>query len=454
MKRILLVLLALSGCFISAVLLGLSQPSSEPMRILGAEVCSPGASVNCDYVLASGWGRVGPVRTALLGLLYFAALAGWFAIVGPANYLGRRWHLLPLIGVAAGLCGSLYLVYLMAFRLPVWCTWCVAAHLANAGIFVLTAWTWPRRPRPTARPAAASAETPGLAPIPVGVAPAANKPHPSGTRVLATIGCLAGLMLLILMASVTYNFQAAALRYRQEYVKIANDADYIVCRHQQAPLQEIPLRPDDPSMGPADAPHTIVVLSDFECPKCQSFFFSAGSIVQRFPGKVRIVFRHYPLSSACNSKVGTEFHYFSCEAAQAAEAARQVGTPEQVLNYYRLLYANAARLDERPYEKLAADAGLDAARFAAALRNSAGRDRLSEDIALGERLAIDGTPALFLDGRRLRNWRIMSGETEIKVDAEKTLTLWERLLGEQAIRAASSAAAEDSTTESALGPTE
>jgi protein-disulfide isomerase len=169
---------------------------------------------------------------------------------------------------------------------------------------------------------------------------------------------------------------------------------------------------------------------------------------------VRIVFRHYPLSSACNSKVGTEFHYFSCEAAQAAEAARQVGTPEQVLNYYRLLYANAARLDERPYEKLAAGAGLDAARFAAALRNDAGRDRLREDIALGERLAIDGTPALFLDGRRLRNWRITSGDTEVKVDQEKTLALWERLLGERAIRTASSAAAEDPTTEPAPGPTE
>ena len=70
MKRILLVVLALAGCFISAVLLGLSQPSSAPMRLLGAEVCSPTASVNCDYVLASRWARVGPVPAAMLGLMY------------------------------------------------------------------------------------------------------------------------------------------------------------------------------------------------------------------------------------------------------------------------------------------------------------------------------------------------------------------------------------------------
>ncbi|MCA9255311.1 MAG: hypothetical protein KDA33_06720, partial [Phycisphaerales bacterium] len=55
--------------------------------------------------------------------------------------------------------------------------------------------------------------------------------------------------------------------------------------------------------------------------------------------------------------------------------------------------------------------------------------RVKEDIELGHRLGVDGTPAIFLDGRRLSQWGLYTTDPPGRPDAKATLRLWSTLLG-------------------------
>jgi protein-disulfide isomerase/uncharacterized membrane protein len=414
--RLGLILLAVVGCIISIVLLQLSVPSKTPATLFGTGVCSPTNAIDCDYVLSSRWAKVGTLPAAALGFAYFAAVAAWFAIVGPPNYRGRRWHWVPLALVSVGLCGSVYFMYLMAFRLPVWCTWCAAAHLVNALIFVLVLASRPGRPAMGDQAIDAQA------------------PHPSSTRALAVIATSAGLILLISAAGSAYRAHMIGRQYLWRYLMVANNVDYVEWRYRQASVRDIPIRSDDPTLGAADAPFTVVTFSDFMCPNCRDFFLEVDWLLEQFPEKLRFVFKHYPLASACNPHAPRNFHYYACEAALAAEAAHAVGTPKQSLGYHRALYGSMLRLDERPYPALAAQLGMDPAPFSAALQDDAGRDRLDEDITLAHELGVETTPTIFLDGRRLLTWKILTLDAEGRLDRAKTVALWERLLEETSKR--------------------
>ena len=83
--------------------------------------------------------------------------------------------------------------------------------------------------------------------------------------------------------------------------------------------------------------------------------------------------------------------------------------------------------------KLAGEAGIDVKAFSAALAGTAARQRVADDIALARSLGVEGTPTLFLNGRRLYNWRIVPEDLSGRLDAVRTLALWERLLGVTAV---------------------
>lgn len=409
--RIALVVLAVLGCVISGILLNLAAPSRSSGSLFGANFCTPSDHVNCDYVLSSRWARIGPLPTAALGAAYFAALAMWFLVIGVPNRAGRLWHLFPLILTAVGLCGSFWFVFVMATRLPVWCTWCVAAHVVNALLFALTLLIWPR---------VAATEPPD------------QPPYPTSTRAVSVLTGAAVFVLFFLLAGFAYRNQMVARAFQLEYLDATNNIEYIAWRHAQSPLRDIPLRDDDAGFGNPDAPFTLVVFSDFECVNCWDLHRNAVRIVSQFPGVLRLVSRHYPVSARCNPHVGGGLHYFACDAAFAAEAARATGSAEQWHDYQELLYKNRERFDEGPYNELARQVGLDQEAFAAAMTNEEVRRRVGEDIDLAHRLGVERTPAIFLNGRALANWRITTTDPKPKMDIEKTLALWEHLLGETA----------------------
>ena len=146
-----------------------------------------------------------------------------------------------------------------------------------------------------------------------------------------------------------------------------------------------------PVKGPADALITIVESSDFQCPYCKRAAPTLKQIEQAYPGKVRFVFKHNPLS----------IHPLAPGAAQAAEAARAQGGDEKFWAMHDALFEPTAALDQAGLEAAAQKLGLDMAKFKAAMASGAARDRIDRDQRLVTGLGATGTPAFFINGRKI-----------------------------------------------------
>ena len=74
----------------------------------------------------------------------------------------------------------------------------------------------------------------------------------------------------------------------------------LVAHFFATPKETMRLGPDLASSGPANAPVTMVEFSDYQCSHCKHAAENLPRILARYPGKIRLVNRHYPLSSECN----------------------------------------------------------------------------------------------------------------------------------------------------------
>jgi protein-disulfide isomerase len=141
-----------------------------------------------------------------------------------------------------------------------------------------------------------------------------------------------------------------------------------------------------PVRGAPMASITIIEFSDFECPHCGAAQPVLAGIVEEFQGKVKLAFKHFPL----------EGHVNSVPAARAAFAAQQQGKFFQLAD---ALFENQAELDEDKIRELARAAGLDMEKFEADFTSEASRARVERDRKDGEKLNIEGTPAIYVNRR-------------------------------------------------------
>ena len=144
-----------------------------------------------------------------------------------------------------------------------------------------------------------------------------------------------------------------------------------------------------PSRGDANAPVTVVVFSDFQCPFCSRAEATVRELEAAYPGKVRFVFKNQPLP----------FHENARLAAKAALAAGEQG---KFWEYHDVLFNHQRELDRASLEGYAEDLGLDLRRFRAALDDSRLDVAVEADVTEAHRLEVKGTPAFFINGRSVQ----------------------------------------------------
>jgi protein-disulfide isomerase len=145
---------------------------------------------------------------------------------------------------------------------------------------------------------------------------------------------------------------------------------------------------DQPAKGAAKALVTIVAFSDFECPSCAQEHSVLDRVVTEFGDRVRLVMRDFPLSQHANAR----------KAAEAAEAAREQG---KYWEYASVLFRNQSALGVDKLRQYASEVGLDRARFDAALDSGKFAEKVQRDVVDGRRLGINGTPTLYVNGKRM-----------------------------------------------------
>jgi protein-disulfide isomerase len=146
-----------------------------------------------------------------------------------------------------------------------------------------------------------------------------------------------------------------------------------------------------PFLGPDKAPVVIQVYSDLECPFCGRAHPTVQKLLQDFPGKIKLVWRHYPLP----------FHSHAKLAAQAAEEAKAQRGNAGFWQMVELLFQNQEHLTRTDLEGYAGKLGLDLPSFQQALDDGRHLQKLDADEQARIALDVQGTPTFFVNGYKL-----------------------------------------------------
>lgn len=155
--------------------------------------------------------------------------------------------------------------------------------------------------------------------------------------------------------------------------------------------------------GDNNATLAMIEYSDFECPFCKRFHPTMQRIVDEYKGKVKWVYRHYPLS----------FHANAQKEAEAAECAGSLGGAEKYWKYTDEIFerttsnGSGLALDELP--KIASDIGLNQKKFEDCLKTGKFEKKVKQDLEEGSVAGVSGTPATFLLNEKTGKAQIIEG---------------------------------------------
>jgi len=144
----------------------------------------------------------------------------------------------------------------------------------------------------------------------------------------------------------------------------------------------------DHTLGPEDAPVTVVEYGDYQCPYCADMHPMLKSIAKSMGAQMRFVFRHMPL---------IEMHPYAQHAAEAAEAA---GAQGKFWEMHDAIFQHQSELGSDLLHKLAVKLKLDIEQFQSDLDARRFRPRVKRDFMGGMRSGVAATPAFFINGKR------------------------------------------------------
>ncbi len=157
-----------------------------------------------------------------------------------------------------------------------------------------------------------------------------------------------------------------------------------------------------PIDGRKDAPVTIVEFSDFQCPFCARFYPPVKEVLKAYPNQVKLVIKNFPLS----------FHPNARPAAKLALAANEQGKYYEMVD---LLLQNGGDVSESKVKGYASQLKLNYNKLISDWKNKDAEyeKRINEDIALGGRVDVQGTPTFFINGKKTMARDFNGYKTEI-----------------------------------------
>jgi protein-disulfide isomerase len=149
----------------------------------------------------------------------------------------------------------------------------------------------------------------------------------------------------------------------------------------------------NPSMGPEDAPVTLVEFADFECPHCKEFNDDFPTIQQKFPGQIRLVYKDLPLS---------DIHPWAQTGAVGARCAF-MQSPAAFWRMHDAIFKNQDSITpDTVWDQLnsyAKDEGLDGDAFKACLSAPDAAKAVDANRADAVTLGVSSTPTIYVNGR-------------------------------------------------------
>jgi protein-disulfide isomerase len=159
---------------------------------------------------------------------------------------------------------------------------------------------------------------------------------------------------------------------------------------------------NSPIAGKKDAPITIIDFVDFQCPFCARFYPAIKEVLKAYPDQVKVVIKNFPLS----------FHPNAKPAAKMALAANEQGKYFEMAD---LLMQNGADVSEAKVKDYAKELKLNYKQLMNDLKNKDAQYEalIAEDMALAQRVDVQGTPTFFLNGKKTSARDFAGYKTEI-----------------------------------------
>ncbi len=145
-----------------------------------------------------------------------------------------------------------------------------------------------------------------------------------------------------------------------------------------------------PFKGSVDGPVVIAVFNDFQCPYCARLLPVYKQVLERYPKAVKLVFKHFPLGN----------HRFAAMAALAALAAGRQG---KFWEFHDRLFDNYNRLNEAKVQEIVRELNLNEEQFEKDMQDPDIVTTINDDLREGRKAGVRGTPAVFINGRLLRD---------------------------------------------------
>ena len=353
-----LLILSLAGLLVSMILARIHFQVNTQAGF--HSFCGHDGTFNCDDVARSRYSILLGVPTALWGVLGYllAAVVAHAGLRAWRTALTAACCLLLFTGFAA-LSGSLGAI--SSFRLHALCILCVTTYGINLLLFVL-----------------ALVQAGSIGFREVAVAPWCLVRESPGKVALVLILLGAVAVGLVALVPPYWRREAPAHTHRMALQGLA--------------------RGEAPGgghwLGAEKTTVTITEFSDYQCPHCRQAHAQLRAIVARFPDRVRLIHRHFPLDQECNRSIERPFHQSACRAAVIAECAGRAGRFWEAND---ALFDPSISLDDLSEEKLAADLKLDPAALARCMKGE-GLAAVKNDVEVGIALKLDGTPAFLVDG--------------------------------------------------------
>ena len=356
--------------------------------VVGAATgCAISSYVDCDRISSSAFAAVGRVPISAFGLGMHAAVLAALVAAHFSTRVRQGLKCAALLALAATAV-SVALAVISFFVIRALCLYCTALQLVNlalAGTLVFGLAGGAERLKRAVKSLAGPAIGPGV---------------------------MAGGVGIVVAVAATWGLSSGAERQLlEQQIFEARDSQRLADRYLRFRSFEFQAN-DSPQLGDPNAPITLVVFADYNCPHCHEFDPKIVEVANAF-ADVRLVYKFYPLDGTCNRSMPRDRRSSSCAAAAAAYVAYQEG---KFWEYNETLFANFQRYGPNRLVDYARQVGLSDPELArTALDDRTVGAKIEADIAEADRAGLTGTPTLFVNGRQFLRSRVPPNRDDISI---------------------------------------
>lgn len=361
--------------------------------------CNINATVNCDAVALSKYAELFNIPLGVYGLGYFTAMAILAATVAfNLKTKAQNWPTWLLLS-ASGIVASLVLGIISLVSLNLVCIVCIVIYAITI-VQAVTAYLIYKK---------SSKEKSG------------NKTLFDSKNVFSGLSN-AGLVLGLVVGGFVFLKPKSELPLHLQDTPGKHDGMATV--QPNIPSVEIPLNRtpysgfgEDYRLGSDEAKVVITEFADYQCPACASAKTLLDELHKKMGNQILIVFKNYPLSNQCNSSVQSDMHSHSCNIARLARCAGKKG---RFWEFHRKAFDEQRSASLEQAKVWGKTVGLSDQEMDTCLTSKDILAKIQDDVALGNKIGVDSTPTIFINGRRFVGGRsVDSLENAVRQELQK-----------------------------------